>query len=385
MPIMNAPQNASNDLSRWIPLLLQIWRKARHNKSGPREQLTASEASEVSQGVQYLSQGLTRDRALIGERYLSDTVLLGAYLLYFWPLSYLQAREIFRHLPSTPRSVLDLGSGPGPLGAAAFDEGAKTVTFTDRSLPALKLAMELAKAAGKNAEFQNWDPIKHPLLPRAKYDCIAAEHLLNELWDDFSNRVEKRTELVLPWFERLKSGGHVVLIEPALTTTSRDLMGVRDHLVQQGYRLIYPCLCTQTPCPALAKPEETCHLEQTWNLPPLIRDLVRRLDFKKKTLKMTAFVFSGTDSTPLTLPAELFRIVSDPLLSKNKRIRLIGCSQSGRLSLALKPELATPENRIFLTLKRGDVVRILHASPREGGSGLDLLPGSVVELISRID
>ncbi len=376
----NSIHSHQDDLARWIPLLINVWRRARFSKSGPKDHLTASEATEVSNGVQYLSQGLTRDRGLIGERYLSDPVLLGAYLLYYWPLSYLQAREMFRHLPSNPRSVLELGSGPGPLGAAAFDEGAKLVTFADRSLPALKLAMELAKLAGHRAEFQNWDPIRHPVLPRAKYDCIAAEHLINELWSEHPQRIERRTQLITPWFERLKPGGYVALIDPALTSTSRDLIALRDRLMDQGFPLVYPCICQKTPCPALAKPEETCHIEQPWSLPPLIRDLVKRLDFKKRTLKMTAFVFTDPQTETKSYPDTLYRIVSEPLLSKNKRIRYIGCGQQGRVSLAIKPELATPENQIFTTLKRGDIIRLTNPSPREGG--LDITPETYVERIS---
>jgi hypothetical protein len=109
--------------------------------------------------------------------------------------------------------------------------------------------------------------------------------------------------------------------------------------------------------------------------------LVRRLKFKKDALKMTAFIFTAPGSPLLENTPEIFRIVSEPLLSKNRRLRLLGCGAAGRLSLALKPELATPENQIFLTLKRGDLVRVTGAAPREGG--LDLVPGSRVEILPR--
>ena len=261
-------QTYLSDLNTWIPRLLAVWRRAGHRPGGPDNRLTSIEASQIAAAVQYLSLGLTRGRDLAGAKYFSDPSLLGAYLLYFWPLSYLQARHLYHYLPRTPHAVLDLGSGPGPAGAAAWDAGAKSVFFADRSQAALNLAKRLASLAGKNAEIALWDPQRTPALPGTRFDCILAGHVLNELWAGDEDRVKKRAGLVLPWFDRLKPGGTVVLLDPALTATSRDLMAVRDRLLAQGAGLLYPCLY-QGSCPALAKPAETCHLEEPWVLPPV--------------------------------------------------------------------------------------------------------------------
>jgi SAM-dependent methyltransferase len=378
---MNLPrQTHTPDLASWIPRLLNLWRRAGSRPPGPVDRLTSIEAAQIASGVQFLSQGLTRGRDLAGVNYLSEPSLLGAYLLYFWPFSYLQARHLLQYLPQAPQRVLDLGSGPGPVGTAAWDIGAQTVTFADRSQAALAIAKKLGTLANKKAETLFWDPLQRPALPKARYDCILAGHLINELWAGDEARVPKRAQLISSWFEHLNPGGTVVLLDPALTITSRDLMSVRDLLLNQGRKLLYPCLGTQ-PCPALNKPGETCHVEEAWDLPPLVRDLVRRLKFKKSSLKMTAFIFSAAEAKPALSSPEIFQIVSEPLFSKNRRVRLIGCGAAGRLSLALKPELATPDNRLFLHLRRGDVVRITGAQPREGG--LDLLPGSRVETFPR--
>jgi hypothetical protein len=113
----------------------------------------------------------------------------------------------------------------------------------------------------------------------------------------------------------------------------------------------------------------------------LLQDLIRRAGLKKKSLKMTALLWSN-EPKPLALATDsLFRIVSEPLLSKNGRIRLLGCGPAGRLSLALKPSAATPANQIFLQVRRGDLIRVSNAVPREGG--LTLTPESRVELVRR--
>jgi len=78
--------------------------------------------------VDQLSRGLTRERALAGARYMDEERLLGAYLLFYWPISYLQARGVLSELPGRARAVLDLGSGPAPMAFAALDAGAAEVT-----------------------------------------------------------------------------------------------------------------------------------------------------------------------------------------------------------------------------------------------------------------
>src|SRR5947207_3217085 len=118
----------AKDLDRWIPRLIAVWRRARRRPGGPPDRLTPQEVREVGAGVRKLSLGLTRERELAGARYMDDPALLGAYLLFYWPVSYAQARQAIGELPHRPRSVLDLGSGPGPLSFAALDAGAKEVT-----------------------------------------------------------------------------------------------------------------------------------------------------------------------------------------------------------------------------------------------------------------
>src|SRR3954447_24793702 len=114
------------DLDRWIPRL---------ERAAGRIDVKA-----VTAAVRTLSMGLTRNRELAGARYMDDPKLLGAYLLFYWPVSYAHARSTLSELTSPPRAVRDLGSGPGPLAFAALDAGATTVVAADRSKPALELA-----------------------------------------------------------------------------------------------------------------------------------------------------------------------------------------------------------------------------------------------------
>src|SRR5262249_59472131 len=109
-------------LARWMPRLVAGWRRHRKLPVGPPV-LVGRERKEVAQGIRALSAGLTRERSLVGARYLDDPRLLGAYLLFYWPVSYAQARAVLRGLPRPPRSRLGLWSGAGPGGVAAAAGG----------------------------------------------------------------------------------------------------------------------------------------------------------------------------------------------------------------------------------------------------------------------
>src|SRR5262249_50306589 len=129
---------ATQGLAAWMPRLIAAWRRSQRLK-GPPDRLLPPEVMQVARGIRRLSEGLTRARRLVGAHYMDDRELLGAYLLYFWPVSYAQGRMVLAELDAKARTVLDLGSGPGPLALAAFDAGAQEVWAADRSEPALDL------------------------------------------------------------------------------------------------------------------------------------------------------------------------------------------------------------------------------------------------------
>lgn len=368
----------ARDLSRWMPTLLDVWREVRAGGHGPVDRLLPGEQREVAAGVRRLSRGLTGARALAGSRYMDDPALLGAYLLFYWPISYAQARHALRALTSRPRSALDLGSGPGPMAFAALDAGAREVTAADRSAPALELACKLAAARGEPLSVRVWRAANQPL-PEGSFDLVAGSHLLNELWIGQPDALARRAGLIERAFERLAPGGRALILEPALRETSRDMLGVRDLLLARGIAPLSPCLYRGA-CPALVKESDWCHAEVPWEPPRLVADLARAAGLHKESLKMTALLF-GREAEAPALPGEanLFRIVSEPLASKGRQ-RFMGCGPRGRVGLSLQTKHLSASNRRFARLQRGDLVRI--EGYEEKGDGLALGPDSRVEFAS---
>ncbi len=382
----------ADDLAAWIPRLLAVWRAARRGpkRGGPRpppDALLPDELREVAAAVTRLSTGLTRERELAGARYLDDERLLGAYLLFYWPVSYLQARGVLSELPRRPQVVLDLGSGPGPLAFAALDAGAAEVTAGDRAKQALAAARELSRLAGEPLQTREWNPTHgRPLAELTAAgkapDTILMGHVLNELWKG-EGQAEKRAALLDQARGLLAPGGSLVVIEPALRDTSRALLEVRDLLVARGAAVRAPCLFRGA-CPALVKPSDWCHAERPIDPPPLVAQIGKAAGLRKEAVKMSYLVLAppgeGWAEPPAAGPAgRIFRVVSEPLAGKG-RLRYMGCGPEGRMGLALQEKHVTDANRRFEDLLRGDVVALHGAEPK--GDGVALGAGSAVTVIA---
>lgn len=376
----------AKDLDRWIPRLLAVWRQQRLRKGAPQERglpkdrLTPQELREVAAGVKQLSFGLTRDRKLAGARYMDDPKLLGAYLLFYWPVSYAQARQVFGELSRRPRSVLDLGSGPGPLSFAAMDAGAAEVVAADRSEQALALCRALATEAAQGIATRTWDPQSGKAkLPDGEFDTVTLGHVLNELFGTGDAAVARRTLLAEELLTRVKKGGSLVVLEPALRDTSRELLKLRDQLVPKGYAIRAPCMFRGN-CPALIKESDWCHAERVWTMPPLVEELARAAGLHKEALKMSYLVVAPKGEAWPELPAgRLFRIVSEPLEGKGRQ-RYIGCGPEGRVGLAMQEKHRNEGNAAFFHLQRGDVISI--DATEEKGDGFALTADSKVKTVA---
>ncbi|MGZ6139314.1 MAG: small ribosomal subunit Rsm22 family protein [Myxococcaceae bacterium] len=362
-------------LARWMPRLVAVWRRHRRLPEGPPT-LVGRELKEIGQGIRTLSTGLTRDRALVGARYLDDPRLLGAYLLFYWPVSYAQARAVLGELPRRPRTVLDLGSGPGPVAFAALDAGASEVAAADRSAPALALARALAAEAEEPLATRTWTG--GAALPEGAFDAITLGHVLNELGRGPA-ALPERAALLERAAAQLRPGGSLVVLEPALRDTSRELLQVRDLLVARGYAVRAPCLW-RGPCPALVKASDWCHAERSWSPPPVLDALAREAGLHKEALKMSYLVLAPKGEAWAEPPSgRVFRIVSEPLEGKGRQ-RYMGCGPEGRMGLALQEKHRTAANEAFFSLRRGDVVALEGTEPR--GDGLALVEGSSVRKVA---
>jgi SAM-dependent methyltransferase len=303
--------------------------------------------------------GLTRERALIGSDYLADRGLRAEYEAEIAPRTRAAVTRVVTAAAERlagVRRVLDLGAGTGAAGqaVAAALPGPVEVVPVDRV------------AATRGVIVADLRREVRPPGLVGDFDLIVAAHLLNELAG--TTTVAQRAALVFAWArELLADGGHILLVEPALRETGRDLLSVRDKLVEAGFFVVAPCFW-QGPCPALLRERDWCHDSAPWAEGQASAGR-SRVDFAYLLLTRRRKEGEGTGEK------RLFRVVSEPLVEKG-RLRVYGCGPAGRHALIRLDRDEAEANADFDRLGRGDVVV---AETERAGDGLRIGPASRVQ------
>lgn len=441
---------SEKNLERHIPSLVTLWKQKEGGAS-----LSDKEYKSVSSSLLSLQRGLTGKRDLIGVNYMEDKAYLGAYLLYYWPVSYLQvsyaalsvrseiaalceaaARE------SRPLRILDLGSGPGPACAAVTDicldalgslseaqpagKRAVSVTLLDQSKKSLSRARRLferdfpgVQVATAVSDFERGSldasgllseadlPGSHQVvLSAAGYDIIVMSHALNELWKGETGFLEKRAAFLEKCLGTLNPGGFMLVCEPALLETSRNLLSVRDLMLERGYDVKAPCASCRDAsgafkCPAiLAGENQTCHGEVAWTPCEPVAGIAARAGLDRESVKMSYIVLGGAsasenatgcDCADVTLKAASAekasaaekalaaskipaarqplreisgRVVSDGMLNKAGRIRFVICTGKERITVSAKQGDPVAKQKGFFSFRRYDTVTITNPEIR---------------------
>ncbi len=359
--------NKTNSLSS-LQTYFQIFQKIK-NSGRSLPSLPDHEIKKIAHTVLSLSKNFNDRIGFSPDKYLNQPDLLNAYLYYFWPVSYAQARYILNFLPFVPQRALDLGSGPGPFSFALCDSGAKSVLAADYSSLALDWIKKIAGETESPVSTLKWDATKSITFSDPPYDCIVLSHLLNELWGKSPDRIQKRLSLLNALQAFLADRGYFILVEPALHETSHDLILLRDSLLSQGWEILAPCL-HQNACPALGMTEGVCYSYFSWDPPPLLKKIALCSGVTKQTVKMTFFILKkkwGEPAAPLT---PLYRVISYPMHNKAGRTRLILCGPEGKTTLSAKKGESFPAVKTFFSLERGKCLEILHPEKRENGMGI---------------
>ena len=371
-----------------LKTLLKLWRGTANCSP-----LSERELRQVSGALLKLQRGLTGERNLAGAGYMEDRAFLGAYLLYYWPVSFMQVSyafcnvlksgrlDFFKNLPR-PVRILDAGSGPGPaaasvcsaLGTSALGKSAGIasnnieLTLCDYSARSLSLAKRLFESDFKQidtqtvtADFMKKDPAG---LFKGKYDIIVTSHALNELWKDFPDRISRRTNFLKSLLNLLSPGGVLLVCEPALLETSRSLIEARDTLVREGAAVVSPCVASCI-CPALkASSATTCHSEVLWTPPHTVAALARSAGLERTSVKMSYFAFvNEEDNVPCGCTGE-YAVVSDGMLNKSGRVRYLLCDGRSRIPLSAKKDDTHAKELGFFNLRRYDRIALLNPELR---------------------
>lgn len=320
-----------------------------------------------SEGAAALSEAFTSERSTLPKNYLNKKEYRSAYLMYF---TLTNAAKVWyclerakQSLPNRGLNILDVGCGPATaaLACSAF--------FSDR--PLTIVGVDQNKSILKDG-YGLWNRMKPPanhkltLTPtlsdrrerkftREKFDLAIAANVLSE-------QPEQQLQMATALLEQAKV---VILIEPALQKTTRELMKLRDELLhRQTGTVLAPCLHQQD-CPMLKfNNRDWCHFYINWQCPKLIRDVDHFIGNKHDYLKMAYMIFSGGVAATTQKPKNRWRVVSSQLKSKGKTEWNL-CGDDGRLQ---KMQILDKEFEKYGSpkIRRGDVIQLPLAVHKSG-------------------
>lgn len=373
---MKSRKTPSLDLENIIPLLIGTWRRF-HKISGPADKLQTREFRSVVNGVQTLQKGLELGDELMGKDYFSDPDLLGAFLLYQWVLHYQQGIALIGELPSPPKRVLDLASGPGAFAFSALRHGASEAIAIDRNETALKLASEICGRYGFPLSIRRHSILKFPYPIDGKFDLIMIGHCLEEL---FSSSQKGWKEAQRNWIHSLKSyltpEGKILFVENSLPPANHRLLELRDQLVKEGFPVQAPCVW-KGECPAL-QTKNVCYAQRDFEKPYLIKEIQRAAQINLGSLKMSYLIIRTPESGWPSLPEyPTYRVISPPIDTySGKRFHL--CGTDGKKDLGSRLKEQTPESKAYDYLKRGELISLENAMVNQ--QHFDIVLGTRVKI-----
>lgn len=337
----------------------------------------------LCRSVAELSRLFTKDRAERKRSYLDEESLRASYLAYFLPVNLAKVQALLDELPpdticrpaDQPLKVLDIGSGPGTGALAVLDwmrqQGTQrdvAIVAVDQALPALQEAERLWQAYERSSSGSSsmLMPI-HANLQRSggldlckqegPFELIVTANVLSELWCEAKDTIGSRVTFVRSLLDLLVPHGTLMLMEPALRETSRELHLVRDRLLEAGACTVYsPCLHDR-PCPALVKEDDWCHEERGWTPPPIVSAIDQVVGFIKDALKFSYVILRKDGRTIIPRRPDLFRVVSELRKMKGEQ-RAWLCNETGRPEVGRQDRLRSESNAGVDGWHRGAIVRI---------------------------
>ncbi len=338
--------------------------------------------------VRDLSDAFTRERSYLKIRYLATKEGRNAYLLYFHMASVARTlavlEEIHRRnlwmgggIGESLRGnlrVLDLGTGGAPslwaLGIAVQRYGGeiKELVAIDSEKKTLQDARELWKRFNGriHASYPPLQTLRINLLHQSavrslarlgQFDLIFCSNTLNELT---RTRLPRHTLIFQQLMNMLTESGMLIVIEPALKETSRQLTLMRDSLLSKGDAHV-PIPCGHSGlCPLNQEPRDWCHFEIEWLPPPLRNRLEKALGHQSGILKYSYLVVKKGEGPS---HPQYLRVISDPLETKYGNLLLL-CSPLQKIGLRFDARKGSFRH-LLRKCQRGDLLDISFP-PRPG-------------------
>lgn len=269
-----------------------------------------------------------------------------AYLFYFFPLNIARGRALFESLkPVLSQAfthLFDLGAGLGNL------------TLLQQEFPDW--------LHGPITSVDRFPP-SSPWLPHSQSEIPSVIPPHSTAFFSFS-WVEMKTSI-----EALEKFENLIFIEPSTSHVARQLMSLRQNLLDRGFFPLGPCT-HQKSCPLLVhSSKDWCHDRVHFQAPSWFLELENLLPMKNKSLTYSYLVMSKRQ--PMKTQG-LTRVIGDTLKEKGKTRQAICYDNERRFLSWLKRD-----HKNVKQIDHGALISIKEAL--EKGNELRVLPTTHIE------
>jgi ribosomal protein RSM22 (predicted rRNA methylase) len=276
--------------------------------------LAAVPAARWVRAAQLLSERYRAARMAPAKPIASGELQALGYAALIMPATYAQLRGAMAataaRIPGwSPRTMLDLGSGPGTALWAAVAQwpALRALAAWEREPALIALGRTLVRgsqtASLQTVHWERLDLVSSATLRSAlsadQYDLVVLGHVLNELDLDMQRQVVAQA-----WD---MTAGLLLIVEPGTSAAFGMLRAARDALLGAGAQTIAPCAHDQ-PCPLR---NDWCHFPQRLKRPAF----QRRARAAPSEWEDSKFAYAAMARFPAMAPI-WGRVIREPVSNK---------------------------------------------------------------------
>ncbi|MEZ4741220.1 MAG: small ribosomal subunit Rsm22 family protein [Bdellovibrionota bacterium] len=203
-------------------------------------------------------------------------------------------------------NIIDLGCGSGALAQSnlwfVLSSGAKakniTIKLVDKSNHLLNAATagldEISKDVKISCHKGDLTTLHIDKYTNDDQDTLTIINL-GYIWNELcKNKKASATILrLIEYFNTKQTPCIIIVLEPGSQNQSRDAMGLREHLIHEGYTTLYPCP-HNIACPLLEKSRDWCYREVYWTHPPIQKYIDNLMQIERTILATSSYVFANS-------------------------------------------------------------------------------------------
>ena len=318
--------------------------------------LRARHREALPAAVRTLSGYLTAERDQLPRDYMNQPPLLSAYLHYFLPWNLYRQGRLLEGLDLRIRpgaQIVDLGAGPLTFLLALWlarpglrDQELKYYAV-DRGEAVLKHGRQLFRLlAGKSTWQVHTEKTLAGIGRTPRADLLIMANFINELeWGSEPRGREPDAEvasahdlLLDKWEAQVAEEGAILLIEPGMRASGRNLVRLREAALARGWHAAAPCPHAAA-CPMPGQRNRPwCHFNfAPTGAPEWLIKLSRRSKLPKERASLSFLLLTRGGNPPVRVAAEAgpdrVRVVSQAFDLPDWQRGSYGCSAAGLVLL----------------------------------------------------